>query len=103
MVATIVLTLLPNTHPNTQHHIDKLMHFGAYFIMSIIPAMICRKPALVFIAVLLCIVGIGTEIGQLFVPERSGTLGDVAANLSGVLVGTLCGVFYQNKYVDDSA
>jgi VanZ family protein len=71
---------------------DKLMHFGTYSVIAFIPAF-----GLGFHTAMRCIVttelvGMGLEIVQRIVPDRSFDLYDVLANTMGVLAGTVLAV-----------
>lgn len=71
---------------------DKLMHFGIYSVIAFIPAFgLCFRTAIRCI-VTTELVGIGLEIVQRIVPDRSFDLYDVLANTAGVLAGTALAV-----------
>lgn len=96
VIAIIVTSLLPNTYPPTEHNMDKVLHFGAYGFMAFLPALVIgSRRNLVWVAVFLLGVGAATEIGQYFVPERSCSWGDFAANTLGVVVGSFAGSFIR--------
>ena len=93
--ATIVvygsLTPLPMTPPDVPFA-DKLLHFLAYCWLAALPMFLQRR-AWGIIAPPLAVMALGIvlEIGQLYVPGRTFSLGDMAANGAGVLAGTISG------------
>jgi hypothetical protein len=75
---------------------DKALHFGAYFLVALIPAACAaRLRTGLVLAGLGPVLGGLLEIAQAFVPERSPELGDVAANSAGALVGALAGILIR--------
>ncbi len=102
----IGLTLLPKaTFPKSQltiPHIDKVVHFGFYFILITIYLIEGAKhkknlglwAGLLFSSSL----GIGTEYGQLYLHNgRSYDLWDMVANMLGVCAGALVYTFILKK------
>lgn len=81
------LAPLPHPPPDVPFS-DKIYHFLAYAWLAGLPMLRERSgrtgPVL---AVSLFFLGIALEIAQLHVPGRSCSLGDVAANGTGVLAG----------------
>jgi VanZ family protein len=75
------------------YNIDKLIHGGAYAGLAFLSFFFTnnRKYQVLFLA-LLIIMGGAIEIAQLYLPPRSGTIGDFAADSIGVLVGSLIAV-----------
>jgi len=67
---------------------DKLMHFGAYAIIAFVPAFGFRLRNAIRYIISTELAGIGLEIAQRFIPDRSSDLYDVLANTIGVLAGT---------------
>lgn len=67
-------------------HLQHPIHMLAFALVSVLfAAAMPRRPWLgLLIAILL---GAGIEGAQMFVPGRSAGLGDLAANLAGVLLG----------------
>jgi VanZ family protein len=69
---------------------DKVMHFGAYLALSLLPVIGFRDRRRGLMAGLsMFLLGILMEAGQHFSPGRAVELGDVLANGAGVACGTL--------------
>jgi VanZ family protein len=66
---------------------DKLLHFLAYFMLMLLPALHERRLATAPLAVGLISLGVVLEFSELLVAGRSYELGDMLANAAGVLVG----------------
>ena len=72
---------------------DKIMHFGAYLALSLLPVIGCRDRRRGLMAGLsMFFLGVLMEAGQHFSPGRAVELGDVIANGAGVGCGTLLGL-----------
>ena len=76
-------------------HEDKLLHFGAFAVMACLfaralktsaPALPSGRVKLLAIA-FVCLFGIGEESYQYFIPTRTPSLGDLAADITGALLG----------------
>ena len=75
---------------------DKVLHFGAYFLVALIPAACAaRLRTGMVLAALGPVLGALLEIAQAFVPGRSPELGDAIANSAGALVGALAGMLIR--------
>jgi VanZ family protein len=73
-------------------YVDKIMHFLAYLWLAALPMIGYRRTRKALILCLcMFILGIILEIGQLYVPGRDCSFGDMVANGMGVLVGMVCG------------
>jgi VanZ family protein len=75
------------------HVWDKLQHFGAYLVLSLLPVIGFRDRRRGLMAGLsMFLLGVLMEAGQHFSPGRAVELGDVVANGVGVGCGTLLGL-----------
>ena len=75
------------------HVWDKLQHFGAYLVLSLLPVIGFRDRRRGLMAGLsMFLLGVLMEAGQHFSPGRAVELGDVIANGVGVSCGTLLGL-----------
>jgi hypothetical protein len=75
------------------HVWDKLQHFGAYLVLSLLPVIGLRDRRRGLMAGLsMFLLGVLMEAGQHFSPGRSVELGDVIANGVGVSCGALLGL-----------
>ncbi len=64
---------------------DKVVHFCGYCLVSTLAMLAIRSPRRqVTCLLLLTVMGIGLEFGQLFVPGRAFEMADMAANGCGV-------------------
>ncbi len=82
-------SLSPALAPPGEYGADKLLHTAAYGTLAGLMALGTRNRQGAVIAILLAIAFGGmVEIAQGFIPERSGSWGDFAANsLGAILVG----------------
>lgn len=71
---------------------DKVVHFGTYSVIAFIPAFGLGLRTAIRCIVATELVGMGLEIVQRIVPDRSFDLYDVLANTMGVLAGTALAV-----------
>ena len=75
------------------HINDKVLHFGAYLALSLLPALGFRDRKRGIVAGLsMFILGVLMEGGQHFSPGRAVEHGDVIANGAGVSCGALLGI-----------
>ena len=94
----VIGSLLPAKSPvmvavGRLHINDKVMHFGAYVALSLLPVIGFRDRRRGLIAGLsMFLLGVLMEAGQHFSPGRAVELGDVIANGAGVSCGTLLGL-----------
>ncbi|MBI4684809.1 MAG: VanZ family protein [Nitrospirae bacterium] len=101
-LATItVLSLIPSPEIDISKDIsDKFMHFMAYFITT---ALLCfafrpvRISLSLIYGLLIFFYSIAIEIFQYFLPYRTCSLGDMIANLSGILSFIFPYVVYIKK------
>ncbi len=92
IIMIIVGSLVPQLAPPEKHHIDKLVHFTTYLIFSFLPTIFFKKTSVIFLSlIILASTSIAIEIMQTHIPGRSGSFGDAAANISGIIIGTLIG------------
>ena len=75
------------------HINDKVQHFGAYLVPSLLPVIGFRDRCRGIVAGLsMFLLGVLMEAGQHFSPGRAVELGDVIANGAGVSCGALLGL-----------
>ena len=87
---------IPDPHWNIPH-LDKVVHFGMYFVLSILlifplEEYSCLKQSRIYlIAILVALIyGGGIEILQANFFNRSGDVWDLGADVSGGIAGCLC-------------
>ena len=97
-VLLIILSSIPGNYSITSNPIDKILHFGAYsvlsfplyFALSIQDKMLLfRKYPGTFTFIFASLFGLLNEFHQLFIPSRSFNKFDLLANLLGTLVAIL--------------
>lgn len=93
----IVLTCMPASSPvikalDTLPVSDKVEHLAAYLALAFVPALHERRRVLVRIAVLLVVLGVALEFGQMLSEGRSFDVSDMVANLCGVVAGVVFGL-----------
>ncbi len=67
---------------------DKLWHVLAFGFLGLTSVFICRNGRRLLMVVLgLVIFGLGIELAQFIMPDRSADLGDIIANLLGISFG----------------
>jgi len=99
MITLFMLSTLPGNHPflNSVNLSDKIEHLTAYFVLGItfciwIPNKNWfAKPILhaIFVITLCTLFGASDEYHQTFVPGRSGSLYDLAADFTGGVIAVL--------------
>lgn len=68
----------------------KSLHAGAYAFLTVLAAFLpLRRPHFWFVVAALALHGVGTEIGQTFVPNRHGCVQDVIIDWVGIAAGLL--------------
>ncbi len=70
----------------------KVLHLGAYALLAALAAIVVRGAGPrtgYWAAGVLLLHGVATEIGQTYVPNRSGSVRDVAIDWAGIAGGTL--------------
>jgi VanZ family protein len=68
--------------------LSKLLHAGAYAFLTFLAARLpVRRPYFWLAVAALALHGMGTEIGQLYVPNRTGTVRDVLIDWFGIGLG----------------
>jgi VanZ family protein len=68
----------------------KSLHAGAYAFLTILAAFLpVRRPYFWVAVATLALHGVGTEIGQTFVPNREGCVRDVIIDWAGISMGLL--------------
>ncbi len=94
----VVGSLLPVASPvmvavGHLHVSDKVLHFGAYVALSLLPVIGFRDRRRGIVAGLsMFLLGLLMEAGQSFAPGRAVEFGDVVANGAGVSCGALLGL-----------
>ena len=98
LLATTVASLLPNMGPPTTPlfdiGLDKFIHLGTYLVLAAVPALFFNPGApLVRSILLVAAMSFGIEMAQDMVPGRLFSWGDVIANMLGVILGAVIGLY----------
>ena len=91
---TIKIDLPHDEDPNKFHipHADKIVHFGIFFILSVLTSLetkILNLPDKIKILIICTLYGVLIEIIQDFIPWRGFDYFDMVADFSGALIGVL--------------
>ena len=79
-------------------HADKVMHFCAYFVFSLLcTPFTYKRLGMLYCVLSVFIFGASMEIGQLFVPMRDASTLDLLANTLGALFGIFFAVKLRSK------
>lgn len=70
---------------------DKLLHFTAYLVLALLPALHESRRALAAVSALLCAMSVSLEFVQLDVAGRAFEAADAIAGVTGVLAGLISG------------
>jgi VanZ family protein len=102
ILVVIIGSLLPSdTAPiqalNSLGINDKVMHFLAYAIIAVLPAIHERPVFSIFAGVAAVALGVALEYGQLYSPGRSFEVADMAADALGVSLGLLVGIPFHAR------
>jgi VanZ family protein len=85
---TFWAALQPSMAPPGAYHLDKFVHVGVFaFLGGLASLAVPNRRWLVGAVFALVLLGAGIEVGQAFVPGRSGSLGDLLGDMMGIAVG----------------
>lgn len=104
-VAVSVLSVLPipvSTNSSLPH-VDKLAHFGTFFLLSILLLFAYKlgRPFLTTVLVM-ALFGLGIEVLHLYVPGRVFSLYDFAADILGIIAALIVFRMLSGKYITSS-
>ena len=87
MLFILYFSLEPQIKPtNNLYNLDKLVHFGAYFVSALLFTIAFSHIPRKNIALMFFSFGFCMEIAQLFIETRSFSVADLMANLAGILL-----------------
>lgn len=78
-------------------HIDKLAHFGVFFILTGFLKRAFRAPIWLYI-VILAAYGAGVEYVQGMIPHRQASFADFVADVAGILSYLLISAVWHKRY-----
>ena len=90
----LIVSVMPASEPKTDFPLDKIVHFALYGLTSILLfkyfiRQTNSRIAFLKAVALASIYGAAMEVVQYFLPYRSFSLGDMAANVAGAFLGCL--------------
>jgi VanZ family protein len=95
VLGVIVGSLVPgNSLPNIFSFHDKMLHFAAYFVLTLWFTGLYRRGLYVFIAVVLSALGVALDMLQGLTVTRALDWYDVAADMTGILAGLTISVSF---------
>lgn len=83
----IGISVQPYYTPSGPQHIDKVLHCIGYFLIAFFPPLLYQTKGRLISFWFIFITAFATEGIQMLMPERSASVADVAANLSGLAIG----------------
>ncbi|HPD97037.1 MAG TPA: VanZ family protein [Synergistales bacterium] len=75
---------------------DKIAHFAVFFLLAIFPILTGAARTRT-VTIILLLLAFGSEALQCLTSYRSGEIGDIAADISGLAVGILSGIALTGK------
>jgi len=89
-IAVLVLSSMPGSVNYSIQNLDKLAHFGTFFLLSILLLFAYKfnKPFFTT-ALVMGLFGLGIEVLHLYVPRRVFSMYDFAADLLGIMVALI--------------
>lgn len=104
-IVVLVLSSMPGSvsHNYSILHLDKLAHFGTFFVLSILLLFAYKfsKPFFTT-ALVMALFGLAIEILQLYVPRRVFSMNDITADLLGIMLALIVYRIYRGKYISSS-
>ena len=83
---------------------DRLLHFGAYAVLGVIPSGWAWSRSWGWkMAALASLIGVGLEILQNVIPGRTTDVADAIANCAGAITGCVMGMMIRRWQQDRSA
>ena len=95
LTAFITLSLMPRISLPNSYNLDKIAHFSGCLVLATTSFYLLKlKKRVVIAIILLAIISIVTELIQIYVPGRTASYADAAANFSGIVVGSIIGLLF---------
>jgi VanZ family protein len=105
-IVLFILTSIPSNALPSIGTSDKIKHFGAYFVLTLLVRFYAHfrrkfffssKQQITLIAILVLVYGIFDEIHQYFIPGRFFDLLDLLANFLGIIAASLFSSYIINS------
>ena len=88
MGATLYASVLPRLAPPEEYGIDKLIHFGVYGLLALLPTLAFRGRNARWTAYAVAfLLAVGIEIAQGYIPNRTASIHDVISSAFGMGAG----------------
>jgi VanZ family protein len=105
-IAVLVLSSIPGSvsHPiYSIQHLDKIAHFGTFFVLSILLLFAYKfsKPFFTT-ALLMALFGLAIEVLHFYVPRRVFSMYDFAADLLGIIVALIVFCILSSRFMTNS-
>ena len=81
--------------PGPIPHFDKILHFGAFALLSLLIAFSTPRRKFLWIVVLPGFYGLAIEVFQALTNYRKGEFSDLSADLIGCLLVYICYILYR--------
>ncbi len=78
---------------------DKFLHFSTYAAIAFVPMFGLRITTAIICVIATEVVGIGLDLAQLFVHQRSCDPRDIVANTAGIVFGIVVAVISRSRIV----
>ncbi len=98
--AVLVLSSMPGAISHSINNVDKLAHFGAFFLLSILLLFAYKfsKPFFTT-ALVMALFGFAIEVLHLYVPRRVFSMYDFAADLLGIIIALIIYRMIRSKFI----
>lgn len=101
LLTTMFILLTPKTFIENDLHIDKIIHFSIFAILTALSFMAfvnLKKSYQILLVILLAVFSFTMENLQKFIPNRTFSYEDIHANFLGIIAGFLIvKIFFKKK------
>jgi len=99
MGATLYASVLPRLAPPEEYGIDKLIHFGVYGLLALLPTLAFRRQSARWTAYAVSfLLAVGIEIAQGYIPNRTASIHDVISSAFGMGAGVLAALVLLRRW-----
>ncbi|MGB0893627.1 MAG: VanZ family protein [Parashewanella sp.] len=102
LITLIVVSYLVFSKPTYSQgipHIDKIGHLGSFFALSLL-AHLAFKPKWIYLLLGLCLYAGLIEVVQSYLPYRSASWADFAADILGIVIFYI-GLYIKRTFITD--
>ncbi len=102
-IAVAVLSSMPGSVSYSIKNLDKLAHFGTFFLLSFLLLFAYKFSTPFFTTPLvMAVFGLAIEVLHLYVPRRVFSMYDFAADLLGIIVALIIYRMIRSKFIATS-